>query len=153
MSRQTMRLPPRCGWKRTDSLERCARSITKIRSAHCSSSGVSGLSAPTFSPADAVSMPGQFAKTCSAVGLRRRFWLQRKSTLRAIVLRTIALPASVQGLAPLGDGMHEIDRNAVRTQYGRDLSLPRLEMLVLAFQLLAALVRAARRVGGVTGLP
>jgi hypothetical protein len=33
-----------------------------------------------LSPAEDVSTPGQDAKTCSAVGLRRRFWLQMKST-------------------------------------------------------------------------
>ena len=53
-----------------------------MRSAHSSSSGVTGLSAPRFSPAEEVSMPGQSAKICSAVGLRSRFWLQIKRTLR-----------------------------------------------------------------------
>ena len=121
----------------------CARSMTKMMSAHCRSSGVTGFSAAWFRPADEASIPGQSAKTCPAVGLRSRFWLQRKRTLRLIA--AACARASIQGLAPLGDGMHEVDRNAVRTQHGRDLSLPRLEMLVLAFQLLAALVRSARR--------
>ena len=59
---------------------RCAFSMTKTMSAQRSESGVSGFSASLVVPADAVSMPGCVAKTCSAVGLRRRFWLQMKRT-------------------------------------------------------------------------
>src|SRR5207342_2362307 len=83
MSRQTTRALPRCGLNRDDSLERCARSITKMMSAQCSSSGVTRFSASWLSPAEDVSMPGQLANTCSAVGLRNRFWLQMKRTWRA----------------------------------------------------------------------
>jgi hypothetical protein len=56
----------------------------KMMSAHCTSSGVTGFSASWFRPAEDVSMPGQAAKTCSAVGLRSRFRLQIKSKLRAM---------------------------------------------------------------------
>ena len=82
ISRQITRLPPRCGLNRAESFDRCTRSITKIKSAHSSSSGVTGICAPWLSPADAVSMPGHDEKTCYAVGLRSRFWLQMKSTFR-----------------------------------------------------------------------
>jgi hypothetical protein len=65
---------PRWDLNLDESLERCVRSMTKMRSAHCNSSGVTGFSASWFRPAEEVSMPGQLAKTCSAVGLRSRFF-------------------------------------------------------------------------------
>src|SRR4249919_3061892 len=80
MPRHTTRAPCRCARKRLDSLVRCAFSMTKTTSAHSRSSGVRGLSASWSTPAEAVSMPGQSANTCSAVGLRRRLRLQRKRT-------------------------------------------------------------------------
>src|SRR4249919_458507 len=80
MSRQMTRALRRCARKRVDSFVRCMPSMTNTRSAHSRSSGVSGLSASWSTPADAVSMPGQSANTCSAVGLRRRLRLQRKRT-------------------------------------------------------------------------
>jgi hypothetical protein len=64
-----------------ESLARCERSMQKIVSAHWSNSAVTGLSESTLIPADEVSMPGQSANTCSAVGLRSRFLPQIKRTL------------------------------------------------------------------------
>jgi hypothetical protein len=49
--------------------------MTKIVSAHSSNSGVTGFSASWFVPAELTSMPARLEKTCSAVGLRSRFWL------------------------------------------------------------------------------
>src|SRR6218665_309416 len=84
MSRQITRLPSRCARNFFDNLLRWAFSITKIRSAQCSNSGDTGVLASLPSPADCVSMPGQLANTCSPVGLRRRFWVQMKRTLRGM---------------------------------------------------------------------
>src|SRR3989338_809752 len=53
--------------------------MTKITSAQASNSELRGISASLLIPAEAVSTPGHSANTCSAVGLRRRFLLQRKS--------------------------------------------------------------------------
>jgi hypothetical protein len=47
---------------------------------HSTSSGVSGFSVSWLVPAELHSMAGWSANTCSAVGLRRRFWLQMKRT-------------------------------------------------------------------------
>lgn len=79
------RLPRKYAPKFCESLRWCCFSMTKMTSAHSTSSGDSGLSAPRFVPAEAVSRPGRSANTCSAVGLRRRFWLQmkRRRKLRA----------------------------------------------------------------------
>jgi len=55
-------------------------SMTKMTSLHARRSEHTGVSASGFSPAEATSKPGRFAKTRSAVGLRSRFWLQMKST-------------------------------------------------------------------------
>src|SRR3990167_1849776 len=75
-------------WRRnfSASLRRWRLSITRINSAHSSSSGLTGLSASRLTPADAVSTPGQSAKTCSAVGLRRRFLAQINRTLSDMYL-------------------------------------------------------------------
>ncbi len=51
-----------------DSFVLCARSMTKIRSAHSTRSGVRGLSAPLFRPAEEHSRPGYFRENL----LRRR---------------------------------------------------------------------------------
>lgn len=59
-----------------------AFSITKITSAQSIISPSSGISASLFVPADMASMPGYCEKTCSAVGLRSRFWLQMKRRFR-----------------------------------------------------------------------
>src|SRR5665213_1463190 len=80
MSRQTTRLPFRCRRNRAASRVRCARSMTKTISAQSSTSPLTGSSAESWSPADAHSTPGHCEKTCSAVGLRRRFCAQTKST-------------------------------------------------------------------------
>ena len=61
-------------------LSLCAFSMTKMISAHSTNSGVNGLSASWFVPAESHSIPGWLANICSAVGLRRRFWLQMKRT-------------------------------------------------------------------------
>ncbi len=55
--------------------------MTKMMSAHSTSSSVQGSSASGASPADAVSTPGQSANTRSAVGERRRLREQRKRRL------------------------------------------------------------------------
>ena len=67
-----MRLPCSEARNRFWILLRCVFSMTSMTSAHVTSSEVRGLSASLFVPADATSMSGLDAKTCSAVGLRRR---------------------------------------------------------------------------------
>ena len=54
--------------------------MTKMTSAHSSRSEDTGVSASGLRPADATSNPGRPENTCSAVGLRSRFWLQTNST-------------------------------------------------------------------------
>lgn len=81
MSRHTTLARARWGLKRVEIFARCERSMQKIVSAHSSNSGVTGLSESALVPAEEVSMPGQSAKTCSAVGLRSRFLPQMKRTL------------------------------------------------------------------------
>ena len=54
--------------------------MMKITSAHSNSSGEIGVAAAGSVPADATSNPSRFEKTCCAVGLRRRFWVQTKRT-------------------------------------------------------------------------
>jgi len=58
MPRQTTCWSRKCAANRADSLALCSRSITKISSAHSTSSGVSGFSASWFRPADEQSRPG-----------------------------------------------------------------------------------------------
>lgn len=81
MLRHTTRLPTRLALKPADSFLLCVCSITKIRSAHSMSSTDKGVSASWLRPADAHSIPGCSANTCSAVGLRHRFLPQIKRTL------------------------------------------------------------------------
>lgn len=54
MPRQTTRLPRSSGLKLSESFRWCCFSMTKITSAHSTSSTESGLSAPRLVPADAV---------------------------------------------------------------------------------------------------
>lgn len=81
MPSTAMRLPRSWGRNLAAILDRCAASITRIVSAQTMSSADTGQSASWPVPADAVSMPGQSANTCSAVGLRKRFLPQTKRTL------------------------------------------------------------------------
>ena len=71
----------RCALNRRWSFARWARSMTKMMSAHSTSSAEHGSSASGASPAEAVSTPGRLANTCSAVGERRRLREQRKRRL------------------------------------------------------------------------
>jgi len=62
-----------------DNLTLCARSMTKIISAHVICSSDTIVIASAARPAESASMPGQQENTCSAVGLRSRFRLQMNS--------------------------------------------------------------------------
>ena len=81
-----MRLDFKDERKRCCSLVRCMFSITKMMSAYSTSSAVSGVSASALVPAEATSMSFRVAKTCSAVALRNRFWLQTNKTLGMVAL-------------------------------------------------------------------
>ena len=80
MFRHTIRTEFRYCLNRLESRFLCVSSITKMRSAHISSSGVTGFSASWLRPAEATSIPGHDENKRSAVGLRSRFWLQINST-------------------------------------------------------------------------
>ena len=79
MSRHTTLLPFSTELNRFDNLTLCARSITKIISAHTICSSDTTVIASGARPAESASTPGHPENTSSAVGLRSRFRLQTNS--------------------------------------------------------------------------
>src|SRR5262245_20505638 len=80
MLRQIIRLFFRKALNFFESLFRYVFYMTKMTSAQETCSGVTGDSASWLRPPESTSIPGVEENTCSAVGLRRRFWEQTKST-------------------------------------------------------------------------
>ena len=80
----TTRLPASAEPTRFQRTFRCRFSITKTTSAHSTVSAETGTCASRSVPAERTSSPGRPLNTRSAVGLRSRFWLHRKSTFMAL---------------------------------------------------------------------
>jgi len=79
MSRQTTVFPFRSEPNFFDNFTLCARSMTKIISAHAICSADTSVIASGARPAESASTPSQEENTSSAVGLRSRFRLQMNS--------------------------------------------------------------------------